>query len=64
MKALGLDGWDPLDIEVVGGGEPVTIRLHNSARRRADELGVTLTVSMSHLPTMAIAVALGIPHSL
>jgi len=57
-KALGLDAWDPLDIEVVGGGEPVGILLHDDAQRRATELGVQVAISMSHLPGMAVAVAM------
>jgi phosphopantethiene--protein transferase domain len=57
-KALGLDAWDPLDIEVVDGAERVHLRLHADALRRAEELGVEVTISLSHLPSMAIAVAL------
>lgn len=61
MKALGLDGWDPLDIEVVGGGAEVALRLHGDAARRADELGVEVTISLSHVSAMAIAVAMARP---
>ena|SRR3712207_4233047 len=58
VKALGLDGWDPLDIEIIGGGEALTVRLDNGAALRATALGVTISVSLSHLDCVAGAVAL------
>jgi holo-[acyl-carrier protein] synthase len=58
MKALGADAWDPLDVEVVGGGEQTELRLHHDLLLRARQLRVEVTISMSHLPTMAIAVAM------
>jgi holo-[acyl-carrier protein] synthase len=61
VKALGLDGFDPLDIEVVEGGERTGLRLHGDASRRADELGVGVSISLSHLPGIAAAVALARP---
>jgi len=61
VKALGIDGWDPLDIEIVGGGEKTGVRLHGSVRERADELGVDITISMTHLAAIAGAVALARP---
>lgn len=63
VKALGLDGFDPLDVEVVGGGERCSIRLHGDAARRAHELCVVVTISLTHLPAMAGAVALALPAS-
>jgi holo-[acyl-carrier protein] synthase len=64
-KALGLDAWDPRDIEIVGGGDAcVSVRLHDDARRRAADLGVELTISMSHLESVAVAVALARPAGL
>lgn len=61
VKALGLDGFDPLDVEVVHGGENCRVRLHGDAAHRAQELGVTVTISLTHLPGMAGAVALALP---
>lgn len=58
VKALGMDGFDPLDVEVVDGGEHCSLRLHGEIAKRARELGVTVTISLSHLPNMAAAVAM------
>jgi holo-[acyl-carrier protein] synthase len=63
VKALGIDGWDPLDIEILEGGESTGLRLHNDVRKRADELDVEVTISMSHLAIIAGAVALARPIS-
>jgi len=62
IKALGIDGWDPLDVEIVGGGERTGVRLHGAVRERADELGVDITISMTHLAAIAGAVALAKPR--
>lgn len=61
VKALGLDGFDPLDIEVVDGGERCSIALHRAVADRARELGVEVTISLTHLESMAGAVALARP---
>ncbi len=58
MKALGSDGWDPLDVEVIEGGDRTELRLHDDLLQRSRDLGVEVTVSISHLPSMAVAVAL------
>lgn len=58
IKALGLDGFEPLDVEVLEGGERCSLQLHGTAAARAKALGVTVTVSLSHLPNMAAAVAM------
>ncbi|MGA2928512.1 MAG: 4'-phosphopantetheinyl transferase superfamily protein, partial [Solirubrobacteraceae bacterium] len=42
VKALGLDGFDPLDIEVVKGGERCSVRLHGAAAEPATQLGVEI----------------------
>ena len=55
-KALALRAWDPLDVEVVSG-EPPTVRLRGAAARRAQELEVTVEVSLTHSKGMAGAVA-------
>jgi holo-[acyl-carrier protein] synthase len=64
VKALGIDGWDPEEIEVLAGGELCTLALHGSVAARAQELGVTVTVSLTHLAGIAGAVALALPVSL
>jgi holo-[acyl-carrier protein] synthase len=55
-KALALQVWDPLDVEVVEGAPP-TVRLTGHAARRAGELGVTVDISLTHSRDMAGAVA-------
>lgn len=61
VKALGLDGFDPLDVEVLGGGENCSLALHGAVAERAGELGVEVMISLSHLDSMAGAVALARP---
>jgi holo-[acyl-carrier protein] synthase len=63
VKALGIDGWDPLDIEVTGGGEQAGLLLHGAVQERAAALGVEVTISMSHLDSMAAAIAMARPVS-
>lgn len=62
IKALGIDGWDPLDVEVTGGGETAELLLHGDVLARAAELGVEVTISMSHLDSVAAAVAMARPR--
>jgi holo-[acyl-carrier protein] synthase len=57
VKALSLESWNPHDVEVVGGGGPPVIRLSGRAAARARELGVEVTVSLTHTRGMAGAVA-------
>ncbi len=64
VKALGIDGWEPLEIEVLEGGECCGLALHGMLAARARELGVTVTVSLTHLAGTAGAVALALPSSL
>jgi holo-[acyl-carrier protein] synthase len=59
VKALGVHGWDPLEVEVVEGGEDVSLRLHGDMKKRAVELGVEVTISMTHVDSLAGAVAMG-----
>lgn len=61
VKALGMDGWDPLDVEIVDGAERTGLRLHDQVQRRAEELAVEVTISMTHVGSMASAVALARP---
>jgi holo-[acyl-carrier protein] synthase len=63
-KALGMDGFEPMDVEVVEGGETCDVRLRGGAARRAEELGLRVSISLTHLPAMAAAVALALPTSL
>jgi holo-[acyl-carrier protein] synthase len=57
-KSLALEELRPLDIEVVGGGQFCELRLHGAAARRASELGVHVTISLTHLHGVAGAVAM------
>jgi holo-[acyl-carrier protein] synthase len=57
-KALGLEVFAPLDIEVLGGAGEVGLQLHGAARERAGELGVEVDISMTHTRGMAAAVAI------
>ena len=57
-KALGLTAWSFRDVEVVATAGAPEVRLSGSAARRADELGVSASVSLSHTETLAGAVAL------
>ena len=61
VKALALERFEPLDIELVGGGESCDVRLHGAAAGRARELGVQVTVSLTHLDGIAGAVAMALP---
>jgi holo-[acyl-carrier protein] synthase len=61
IKALGIDGWEPLEVEVVGGGEQTSVLLHGDVAQRAAALGVEVTISLTHLPAIAGAVALATP---
>lgn len=53
-KALELTVFRPLDFEVVSGpsGSPA-LELRGEAARRAEELGVSLSCSLTHARTMA-----------
>lgn len=61
IKALGIDGFEPLDVEVLEGGERCDVRLHGTAAHRAAELRVTVSISLTHLGSIAGAVALARP---
>jgi holo-[acyl-carrier protein] synthase len=63
IKALGIDGWDPLEVEVVGGGANAAVRMHGDVAARAAALGVEVTVSLTHLPAIAAAAALALPRA-
>jgi holo-[acyl-carrier protein] synthase len=58
-KALQLRDGSWLDVEVVGGGDgPPSVVLSGAAERRARELGVTISLSLTHTHGMAGAVAM------
>jgi len=56
-KALGMKAWSWQDVEVPSGGEDAEVVLHGDMEARAGELGVRVTVSLTHTRTMAGAVA-------
>jgi holo-[acyl-carrier protein] synthase len=60
-KALGLDAWSFRDVEIVGGDGPPVVRLHGAARSRAEELGVQVSVSLTHSRRDAAATAVAAP---
>ena len=57
-KALGMDVFRPLEIEVVRGasGTP-DVLLHGNAAARAEALGVSVAISLTHEFELAAAVA-------
>jgi holo-[acyl-carrier protein] synthase len=57
-KALGLEGWAFRQVEVLATGAAPELRLSGTVERRARELGVELSVSLTHSGAMAGAVAL------
>ena len=57
-KALGLTGWCFRDVEVVATHGAPEVRLSGSAARRAEEVGVTAQISLTHTEALAGAVAL------
>lgn len=63
VKALGIDGFDPLEIEVLAGGEQTELRLHGDVAARAATFNVEVRISLTHLPAIAGAVALATPRS-
>jgi len=57
-KALALNGWGFRDVEVVPGDGPPEVRLTGAAAARAAELGVRVTVSLTHTRRDAAAIAI------
>jgi holo-[acyl-carrier protein] synthase len=57
-KALSLQSWSFRDVEVLAGENgPPSARLSGAAARRAEELGVEPSISLTHTETTAGAVA-------
>jgi holo-[acyl-carrier protein] synthase len=59
VKCLAVDGFDPLEIEIVAGTPLPRVQLHGAMDAQARDLGVVVTVTLTHLESVAIAVALG-----
>lgn len=57
-KALLLDAWSFRDVEVLGGDGPPELRLHGAVAARADQLGVAVSISLTHTKHDAAAVAI------
>jgi holo-[acyl-carrier protein] synthase len=57
-KALGLTAWSFRDVEIVATGAAPAVRLSGRAAERADELGVSASVSLTHTTELAGAIAL------
>ena len=57
-KALGLEAWSFRDVEVISGVGPPSVRLTGAAAARAGELGVEVSVSLTHTRRDAAAVAI------
>jgi holo-[acyl-carrier protein] synthase len=57
-KALGLGAWNFRDVEVIDTGGAPEVRLHGSVAERADALGVSVRVSITHTRRDAAAVAI------
>jgi holo-[acyl-carrier protein] synthase len=58
VKALALDGFDPLEVEVLDPAPAPVIQLHGDVAARAAALGVHVVISLTHLESIAIAVAI------
>ncbi len=59
-KALALDGWSFADVEVIATGGAPEVRLTGNAERRAAELGIEVSLSLTHTETTAGAVAIAL----
>jgi holo-[acyl-carrier protein] synthase len=57
-KALRMEAWSFRDVEVVGGDGPPEVRLHGTVAQRADQLGVEVSVSLTHTKRDAAAIAI------
>jgi holo-[acyl-carrier protein] synthase len=57
-KALSLEALNWQEIEIVGDGGPPAVKLHGAARAKAQELGVQVSVSLTHSRRDAAAAAI------
>jgi len=60
-KALGMSAWSFRDIEVVATDAAPAVVLHGATAARAAQLGVVLSVSLTHTRAQAAAIALAQP---
>jgi holo-[acyl-carrier protein] synthase len=60
-KALELPALNWREVEIVGGDGPPSVRLHGAARAQADELGLEVSVSLTHSQRDAAAAAVAAP---
>jgi len=60
-KALGMTAWSFRDVEVVATGAAPAVVLHGATAARAAQLGVILSVSLTHTRAQAGAIALAQP---
>ncbi len=56
-KALRLEAWSFRDVEIVSEGGAPQVALHGAAAARAAELGVEVSISLTHTGRDAAAVA-------
>ena len=62
VKSLELRVFNPTEIELDGGRDtPIQVRLHGRAAQRAQQLGVGVSVSVTHDGDVAAAIALAAP---
>jgi holo-[acyl-carrier protein] synthase len=57
-KALGLEALNWQEIEIIRDDGPPSVKLHGAARSRAEELGVHVSVSLTHSRRDAAAAAI------
>jgi holo-[acyl-carrier protein] synthase len=57
-KALELEALNWREIEIIGDGGPPAVRLYGAAKARADDLGVEVSVSLTHSRRDAAAAAI------
>jgi holo-[acyl-carrier protein] synthase len=62
VKAMGVDGWDPLEVEIRPGDPAPLVHLYGDMAQHAARLDVQVSISLSHLPAMAIAMAIAVPR--
>jgi len=57
-KALGLEALNWQEIEIIRDDGPPSVKLYGAARSRAEELGVQVSVSLTHSRRDAAAAAI------
>ena len=62
VKAMRVDGWDPLEVEIRAGDPAPLVHLLGDMAKHAAALDVDVSVSLTHLPAMAMAVAIAVPR--